>query len=389
MNNIAIAYFLAFFKNTWFWLGIWVFYYLRFTNYAGIGLIETVLIVTYTLSEIPTGAIADLIGKKRTLILSFLLETIGSIIMSTSTGLNSLLISVFIMCLGGALYSGTIDALVYDSLKEKGQEKDYDKKISNLNTIQLLAPAICSIIGGFLYVISPTFPFWANTIGYFIGLMASLFLKEPRVDTIKFSFKNFLAQNTKGLSMLFQNSIVKKQTLLLLSVGFFVVISSEMLDSFLGLEFGFREEAQGVLWAVIFIISAAASQLTPFIRKLLMGNLSIYLVGSLMAITFVLSPVAGMLVGGLTLTLRSCLQGIFGNLASITLNDNVESKYRATTISTFNMIKNIPYLLTAYVVGSISDIISAKSTALILGIMLLVLLVAQIVSTKQKHKLSS
>jgi len=65
-NNILIAYILAFAKNTWFWLGIWIFYYLRFTNYAGIGLIETVLTVTTTLSEIPTGAVADLLGKKKT-----------------------------------------------------------------------------------------------------------------------------------------------------------------------------------------------------------------------------------------------------------------------------------------------------------------------------------
>ena len=63
-RNITISYFLAFAKNTWFWLGIWIFYYLQFTNYAGIGIIETVLIVTATLTEIPTGAVADIFGKK-------------------------------------------------------------------------------------------------------------------------------------------------------------------------------------------------------------------------------------------------------------------------------------------------------------------------------------
>jgi len=70
-RNVLLSYLLAFSKTTWFWLGIWIFYYLRFTDYAGIGLIETVLIVTVTLAEIPTGAIADLIGKKKTLILPF------------------------------------------------------------------------------------------------------------------------------------------------------------------------------------------------------------------------------------------------------------------------------------------------------------------------------
>lgn len=45
-RNIYLSYLLAFCKNSWFWLGIWVFYYLRFTNYAGIGLIETIMIGT-------------------------------------------------------------------------------------------------------------------------------------------------------------------------------------------------------------------------------------------------------------------------------------------------------------------------------------------------------
>lgn len=48
-RNIQIAYLLAFLKNTWFWLGVWVFFYLSYTNYAGIGIIETSLIIAMTI----------------------------------------------------------------------------------------------------------------------------------------------------------------------------------------------------------------------------------------------------------------------------------------------------------------------------------------------------
>ena len=145
-RNVLLSYLLAFSKTTWFWLGIWIFYYLRFTDYAGIGLIETVLIVTITLAEIPTGAIADLIGKKKTLILAFLLETVGGFMMAATPNFPILLLSVFVMCVGGAFYSGTLDALVFDSLKEEGQEGTFAKKIANINTISLLSPAICGVI---------------------------------------------------------------------------------------------------------------------------------------------------------------------------------------------------------------------------------------------------
>lgn len=150
-RNIYLAYFLAAMKNSWFWLGIWVLYYLKFTNYAGIGIIETIMIGTTTLAEIPTGAVADLLGKKKTLILSFLLEAIGGFIMALALNFNQLAFSVFVLCVGGALYSGTFDALVYDSLKQVKKESNYDKILANISTITLITITLASIIGGFLY----------------------------------------------------------------------------------------------------------------------------------------------------------------------------------------------------------------------------------------------
>lgn len=382
-NNVIIAYVLAFAKNTWFWLGIWVFYYLSFTNYAGIGLIETVLIVTTTLAEIPTGAVADLFGKKKTLILAFLLEAVGAYMMAFAPNYTTILWSVFVMCVGGAFYSGTLDALVFDSLKSEGKEDKFDKVISNISSISLIAPAICSIIGGFVYGFDPRLPFILNAIGYTLGLVATLFLVEPKVDTEKFSFNTFTAQTRSGLLELFKNTDIRFQTILMLSIGFVVVISSEMVDGFLSFEFGFTDKQMGVLWSAIFILSAFASQLTPVINKLFGLKKSLFLVGFIMAITFVVSPYISLILGGLSLIMRSSLQGIFGNLSSVVINNNTESKFRATTVSTFNMIKNIPYLLMAYFIGSVSDIISAKSVSMYLGLSLALFLLISLLRSKR------
>ena len=105
-RNVAIAYALAYLKQSWFWLGVWIFYYLRFTDYAGIGLIESVMIITMTVGEIPTGAIADLLGKKKTLALAFLLKSSGSFLMALASGFSTVLIAVIVMSIGGTLFSG-------------------------------------------------------------------------------------------------------------------------------------------------------------------------------------------------------------------------------------------------------------------------------------------
>lgn len=382
-NNIAIAYFLSFAKNTWFWLGIWIFYYLRFTNYAGIGLIETILIVTMTLAEIPTGAVADLFGKKKTLILAFLFEAVGAYMMAFAPNYTTILWSVFVMCVGGAFYSGTLDALVFDSLKQNGVDEKFDKVISNISSISLVAPAVCSIIGGLVYGIDPRLPFILNAVGYTLGFILSFFLVEPKIDTVKFSFRNYVVQTGKGLKQLFKSSDVKWQTISLLSIGFITVISSEMVDSFVSFEFGFTDKQMGVLWSIIFIISALASQSTSYFKKIFGIKSLIVIVGLLMALTLIVSPYIGLIIGGLSLIFRSSLQSVFGNLSSIKINDNTDSEYRATTLSTFNMIKNVPYVLSAYFIGSVSDFISAKMVSFYLGIVLLGFLGISLIRSKR------
>jgi len=381
-KNILLSYFLAFFKNSWFWLGIWVFYYLRFTNYAGVGILETVLIVTMTVTEIPTGAIADLFGKKKTLFLSCLLQGIGDIFMGMSPSFSFLAFSIFIAAIGGTLYSGTLEALVYDTLKQNHKESEYDKKIANINTIQLIAPAVCGALGGFMYTINPRFPYLATGVFHLFGCIATIFLTEPIIDTVKFSFKNYLLQTKQGIKQLTKSIDIKKQTILLLSVGVVVVIVDEMLNSFLGVEFGFKEESIGIVWAVIYVFSAFASQATPLLKRVFGEKTALIFSGAIIAITLLVSPLLGLVFGGLSLLLRSSFQSIYSGLSSITINNNTESKYRATTLSTFNMIKNIPYVLCAYFVGSLSDNYSAKNSAFFLGALLIIFLIFQAKSSR-------
>ncbi|MCD8485138.1 hypothetical protein LRY60_06175 [Candidatus Woesebacteria bacterium] len=55
-RNIFLTRIIFSLNTAWFWLGIWVPYYLLFTNYAGIGIIETTVVVSAFLMELPTGA---------------------------------------------------------------------------------------------------------------------------------------------------------------------------------------------------------------------------------------------------------------------------------------------------------------------------------------------
>lgn len=386
IRNIYLAYFLAAMKHSWFFLGIWVLYYLRFSDYAGIGLLESVMIITTTAGEIPTGAVADLLGKKKTLILSFFIEAVGGYGMVLAQNFNQIAFSVFVMCVGGAMYSGTLDALVYDSLKQQNKETGYDKIIANISTITLITIAIVSVVGGWLYTINPRMPFFATATAYVLGFIASFFLVEPAIDTVKFSFKNYLYQSKQGFNQLFSLASRNMTVKLLILGGVFVVLD-EMLEAFLLVEFGFKAQAMGIIYAIIYILSAFSSQLTPRLTQKFKLNSALIFIGLITAASLIISPFVGMIIGGLVILLRYNLAPVFNNLSSVMINQNTESKYRATTISTFNMIKNMPYVLSAFFIGHLMDIMSARVFAFYFGLALLIVIVTQqlLLSKKQPN----
>ncbi len=96
-NNIKLLYWISFFNNLWFWLGTWVLYYLLFTDYTGIGMIEMAMIISIVVFEIPSGALADLLGKKKTLILGLGIIFLGDLAMGLAPNFVVLFLSAFLV----------------------------------------------------------------------------------------------------------------------------------------------------------------------------------------------------------------------------------------------------------------------------------------------------
>lgn len=219
-------------------------------------------------------------------------------------------------------------------------------------------------------------PFLGHTPSCVFGFIASFLLIEPSVDTIKFSFKNYLIQTKQGFNQLFQkegrNYVIK-----LLLLGGFIVILDEMMEAFLLIEFGFKAQWLGIFYSAVFLFSAFSSQFTPWLKSKFTSSFLLTLTGLIIATSLIISPAAGLIIGGLTVSMRYILAPIFNNLALSQINDTTLSQYRATTISTFNMLKNLPYVLSAFFIGRLMDIISARMFAMYFGLVLILVLVIQ------------
>jgi MFS family permease len=379
MRNVKLLYIARALYFTWFWLGIWVIYYKQFGGFAAVGLLETVMVFTSILFEIPTGAIGDLLGKRKTLLFGFFFAGVSQIWMGFAPNLPQIVLSLVVMNIGGALISGTFEAMLYDSLKTEGKEQEYGKVTANVNSIRLIALAVSGIVGGFMYRAYDFLPYLLNGIGVLSGMIFIFMTKEPAIDTEKFSFKAYLKQNVVGFQQLY-----RVQNKSFMRIIFLTVISVVLLILWEGANgmymtsLGFSEVTLGIFSAALALIGAVISYKYSLFEGFMQKKYGVTLLLVLYATSLLLSPVVGAFMGAAMLSFRAALSPLLDTKIRVEVNEHIESKYRATTLSTFSMVTQLPYLFLIYGVGVLSDSLPVSYVLAGLGGLLVFLVVMSV-----------
>ncbi len=116
---------------------------------ATIGLMGAVLSVVMLLAETPSGLLADRWSRKGVLILASVALALSALVGGMSTGLSSYLVSAAFWGLFFALYSGTYDSVVYDTLLEHMKDASrFEYYLGRLKVVDSIALVLGSVIGG-------------------------------------------------------------------------------------------------------------------------------------------------------------------------------------------------------------------------------------------------
>ncbi len=103
------------------------FYQSNGLSMKDIMVLQAVYSVAIVILEIPSGYLADVIGRRKTLIIGAMFGTIGFTTYSLSFGFVGFLVAEIILGIGQSCISGADSAMLYDSLLEKGQVKKYTR----------------------------------------------------------------------------------------------------------------------------------------------------------------------------------------------------------------------------------------------------------------------
>ncbi len=116
---------------------------------AAVGVAEGVFHLVSMLFEVPSGMLADILGRRRTLIAAGLVNAAAGVAMAASRGLFGVCAAMALEALSFNLASGTLEALTYDTLAENGQEARYIRQTSRQYTLYSAAQSAASLMSVF------------------------------------------------------------------------------------------------------------------------------------------------------------------------------------------------------------------------------------------------
>ncbi|MEO6593918.1 MAG: MFS transporter [Planctomycetota bacterium] len=102
------------------------------------------------LAEVPTGVLADRYGPKRMLVLGPLLLALGFAVLLLAPTYTGFLTGEVLLGLGHAVLSGPPATILYESLREHGQQHRYLAEESRMSARRLLGTGASFLLGGLL-----------------------------------------------------------------------------------------------------------------------------------------------------------------------------------------------------------------------------------------------
>lgn len=167
--------------NLMFFLPVWVIF---LQEQHGITLTQVTLVdfafwITMAITEVPTGAVADTIGRRPSLLIGVVLAVGSVLLFGLAPTYLLLLVANSLWGIALTFISGADMAFFYDTLQVIGQEKEYPRLRGYLSAVGLVAVGASSVLGGLMVTwrLSSPFLFYAGAL-VLAGVVVLMF-KEP------------------------------------------------------------------------------------------------------------------------------------------------------------------------------------------------------------------
>jgi MFS family permease len=320
--------------------------------------------------EVPTGVFGDTRGKKFSVMLGYALTILGTIVYSVVPNIWIFALAEFIFAMGVAFTSGAKEAWMYDISKKLKIEKkfrDISVTSSNLHMLGMIVASAIFIPISRVLPVQHIFKIGILSNGIALILLG-IFIPSTDGKRDKSLKPDYIGTAKRGFKLLKENINLRKLTIYLSILGstsYFVIwLYQEALEVL-----NQPTEMYGVYRMVLLVAEIVLVRLGAVLIKrcnlkrvyisiavvVALGFLTAGIFQSTVGVVFLLA-----LAGGLGLQVSSLL--------SKELNEEIESKERATILSFTGMVRRLMLTVFNPVIGFVVDSRGVFVAFTILGI---------------------
>lgn len=353
-NFLKRFYTYSFFKDFSFAYAIWVL----LPSVRGLSVLEisatfVVWCVTVVLLEVPSGALADKWSRKGMITISQFLKALAFLVWFFAG--NVWLFSLGFIFFGayGAFYSGTQDALLFDSLKKFGKSKYYEKVLGKSNLFYYLGMGVAMFLGGFIAAVSLDLTVFLSIIFALFVMLVTLPL--PNVRAVKSTGEVKYFDNIK---IALKESVSNRKLLILLLFSAIVITSLGVVDEYEQLYLnwvGFPVLFFGAWASFIMVLQGAGGFLAHRFKRLVGWDSSIYFLGVFAGFCLVVAVVFRSLWVLPVYAFTYFLYGVIEVIVGARLQKAIKSHTRATISSVNSLLMNFSAIFFMGFFGLLSE----------------------------------
>ncbi len=319
--------------------------------------------------EVPTGAVGDLLGRKKSLVLAGISMTLGTVAYMTGSHFLQFALGELLFACGMSFKSGSDTSLVYDSLKKLDRIKDYASIQGKGDSFALITQIFGSIIAGFIYEMNPEFPLLLSAVFLMISAGTALFFHE--VKTYEHEEKpGYIKQIVLSGQYLAGHKRVR--SIVIYSVFFFVFFRVgfwfyQPYFQAVKIDAGYF----GILFALFNLVAAVSARFSGKFIKKTKGK-SMIALSVLLALSFLLMGLTRMWFGFIFICLQQIARGVHHPVFMKYMNKHIPSNQRSTTLSFSSLLQNLAAAAAFPLAGYAMDRLDAVSINLYTGLIMLV-----------------
>ncbi len=340
-----------------------LFYTANGLNSTQIFTIQAVFHLAVLLLEVPSGYLADVIGRKRTLVFGAIFFPLGLALYTSGRSFAAFIAAETLLAVSVSMRSGCDSALLFDSLRQLGREGEYKRFEGRCALFARTGTAVSSVAGGLLAAVFLRLPFLVNTAAALLMPALSLGLSEPERE--KRPGKNPLRDILRICRDCLLRASIRP---LILSCGLLMASNLTALWAYFLLyqELGIGVGWFGVLFAVFQLAGALGGAVAhPFSERF--GHrppLFLALLSPLFYVLIGLFPSARLLP---LVMANAFLWNLAYPVLLERLNRQVGSDVRATVLSLAGMAGSVTFIVVAPLFGRLVDAVSLSAAFVALG----------------------